>query len=590
MYLGDAKASCERLLTLIPDKKSDKPHVCVDIEAEAASPDEVDGFFTRISQLQSEAFLRVGVVKEVHDRESKVAIVPAGVKQLLKSGIKSFVQMSAGTASGFSDKEYEDSGAILLASAKEVFDKADVVVKIREPQVHPDTQIHEINMLAGGKCLISFVGPNTDQGRHLMELAQVQGINLLAVDAIPRISRAQSLDVLSSQAKIAGYRAVLEASNVYQKFLNGEVTSAGTFKPAQVFVIGAGVAGLAAIGTASSLGAIVKAFDTRLETKEQVESMGGKFLEVDFAEDGGDGTGYAKVLSAEFYQKEMELFKKVCRDVSIVITTAAIPGRRAPQLLKRDTVEGMSPGSVIVDLAGSSGGNCELTRPGETYVYNGVTIIGSDMSNQAMAWQASTMYSNNMCNLFKVLVSNRTFELNMEDPIIRGMTCVFENKIIFPPPQSVTSTTAQPRILDLNSAIQPKIGASTRFVSLRLFGVAPVGEFLLIFAVVVFFSIVARYAPISFSQMLGYFILAGFLGYYLIRNVEPALFSPLMSTSNALSGVVILGGILMISAEQGSPTHIVSCIATAVAAINVFGGFAVSYRMLLMFKEEKKTS
>jgi len=375
---------------------------------------------------------------------------------------------------------------------------------------------------------------------------------------------------------------------LYQKFLNAEVTAAGNFEATKVLVIGAGVAGLAAIGTASNLGAIVRGFDTRLETKEQIESLGGEFLEIDFGEEeGGNASGYAKVMSDEFYRREMDLFKEQLKECSIVITTAAIPGMRAPILVKEEAVLGMKPGSIIVDLAGATGGNCELTRTGETYVYKGVTIIGSDMTNQAMAWQASTMYSNNVVNLFDVLCKEKQLNMDMTDPIIRGMTCVWNSEIIFPPPDSMTKTSAAPT---KTATLEPLAirQAKESVMAKRVFDLAPLGEFVTILATLIFFGVCAAFAPASFVSQLGYFILASFLGYYLVWNVEPALFSPLMSTSNALSGVVILGGILMVSAPRGSPTGVLGCVATSVGAINVYGGFGVSYRMLLMFKKERK--
>lgn len=396
-----------------------------------------------------------------------------------------------------------------------------------------------------------------------------------------------SLNSVVSQ--IAGYRAVIQAASLYQRFMNGEVTAAGSFEATKILVIGAGVAGLAAIGTASNLGAIVRAFDTRLETKEQIESLGGEFLEIDFGdEQGGSASGYAKVMSDDFYQREMALFKAQLQECAIVITTAAIPGMRAPILIKEEAVLGMKPGSVIVDLAGSTGGNCELTKPGETYVYKGVTIIGSDMTNQAMAWQASTMYSNNIVNLFDVLCKDKKLNMDMTDPIIRSMTCTWNSEIIFPPPDSITKTSAGASTTKATLEHLMKGPPKESMFSKRVFDLAPLGEFVIIFFTLVFFGVVAAFAPITFTSQLGYFILAGFLGYYLIWNVEPALFSPLMSTSNALSGVVILGGILMVSAPRGSPTGVCACVATTVGAINVYGGFAVSYRMLLMYKKEAK--
>lgn len=588
MYLGDAKKSTDKLVALLGEAggeaKDTVEGAVKDIEAGAPKESEEDKFRAQIPELLKAAQVKLGVIEEVELSERKVSVVPEGAKRLLKAGVQVIVQSGAGVGADFSDDKYELVGATILPTAQEVFDAADVIVKIREPTMNPQAEKHEIEMMGKGKSLISFLGPRTDKGKELMEKAKSVGVNLLAVDAIPRISRAQSLDVLSSQAKIAGYRAIVEAANVYQRFLNGEVTAAGSFQPSKIMVIGAGVAGLAAIGTGKNMGAIVRGFDTRLECKEQVESLGGEFLVLDFEEDGGDSAGYAKVMSDDFIKKEMEMFKEQAKDVDIIITTAAIPGRRAPILIKEEAVNEMKDGSVIVDLAGSTGGNCALTRPGETYVYNGVTIIGSDMSNQAMAWQASTMYSNNIVNLFGILIKDKKFDIDMNDQVVRGMTCVLDEEITFPPPASVTATSAAPKKetapeMQMAEAKKPSVFAQ------RVFDLAPLSEFLLLAFIGFFFGIVATYAPVTFAQQLGYFILAGFLGYYLIWNVEPALFSPLMSTSNALSGVVILAGILMCSLEKGSPTSVLGCVATGVAAINVFGGFAVSYRMLLMFKK-----
>ena len=593
MFLGDAKQSLEKLLKLIGDSAENEKKG--DIEAATKKVEEkVDPFFAQISELQSKAFLKIGVCKEVADeKEKRVAMVPDIAKRLLKSGIQVYVEQSAGVGGGFSDEAYTRMGCEILDSAQSVYDAVDIVLKIREPEIHPVTGKHEIDMLAKGKSMISFVGPRTGKGKELMERAKAAGINLLAVDAIPRVSRAQSLDVLSSQAKIAGYRAVIEASNIYQRFLNGEVTAAGSFAASKVLVVGAGVAGLSAITTACNMGAIVKAFDTRLECKEQVESLGGDFLVLDFSDGDGadDGGGYAKVMSDAFYQKEMEMFREQAKECQIIITTAAIPGRPAPKLIMKDAVDNLAPGSVIVDLAGATGGNCELTRPGETYVYdNRVTIIGTTDLISRMSWQASSMYSNNMANLLDLLCpkpadkdEKQKLFIDMEDPVIRGMTCVHENAITWPPPESVTKTSAQTKNEEEAPAAKPPPEPS--IFSKRVLDLAPLGEFVTLVFAIVFFAVVGAYAPVSFVVQLLYFILAGFLGYYLIWAVEPALFSPLMSTSNSLSGVVILGGILMASTPQGSPTNVLGCIAIAVAAINVFGGFAVSYRMLLMFKK-----
>eukprot|EP00536_Pseudo-nitzschia_multiseries_P002359 jgi/Psemu1/322520/estExt_fgenesh1_pg.C_310013 len=611
MFLGDAKKSLEKLLALLGDT-AEGAKTGGDIESVAKKVVKVDPFFSQIPELLQNTFLKVGVCKEIAEAgEKRVSIVPDIAKRLLKSGIQVFVETSAGDGGGFYDTEYTMMGCQVLGSAQEVYDMVDVIVKIREPEIHPVTGMHEIDMLGRGKTMISFVGPRTDKGKALMDKAVRAGINLLAVDAIPRISRAQSLDVLSSQAKIAGYRAVVEAANEYQRFFNGEVTAAGNFAASKVLVVGAGVAGLAAISTAAAMGAIVRAFDTRLECKEQVESLKGDFLVLDFkGEDGGDsGTGYAKVMSEGFIQKEMEMFREQAKECQIIITTAAIPGRPAPKLIMKDAVDNMAPGSVIVDLAGATGGNCELTRPGETYVYdNRVTIIGSTELISRMSWQASSMYSNNMANLFDLLCPNpkakdaeasnnnkeqpsskKSLFIDMNDPVIRGMTCVHNGTVTWPPPASVTKTSAQgggsnnQETIDLTKPV-----AKPSVFSKRVLDLTSIGELIGFVLMSLFFVVLAFFAPVSFVTQLLYFILAGFLGYYLIWAVEPALFSPLMSISNSLSGVVILGGILMVSGEKGSPSNVLGCLAISVATINVFGGFAVSYRMLLMFKKEKE--
>jgi H+-translocating NAD(P) transhydrogenase subunit alpha len=594
MYLGDAKKSTDALVTLLgsPEAKksdSDSDTHRSDVEAPIVVHKVEDDFAQQVPMLRSSAFLKVGIVREAVGVERRVALGPDGVKRLLKMGIQPFVESGAGVCADFYDNQYEDAGAFVLSTAQAVFNEVDVVIKIREPAICPQTGRHEIDMVGEGKTIICSLGPRTDEGKANMDKARNAGVNLLAVDAIPRISRAQTLDVLSSQSKIAGYRAVIEATNHYQRLLNGETTAAGNFPPSKILVVGAGVAGLAAIGVGKNLGAVVRAFDTRLETKEQVESLGGEFLQLDFShEDGGNAAGYATVMSDAFYQKEMAMFREQAAEIDILITTAAIPGMKAPVLIQEDAVRAMKPGSVIVDLASATGGNCALTRPGETYVTdNGVTIVGKcDMTNQAMAWQASTMYSNNMVNLFGILCKDKALKIDMEDPVIRGMTCVLDKTITFPPPESVTKTgvgssnTSTSPLTYINAAKK-----QSRF-SKRVLDLAPLYEFVLFVVICGFFGVVAAFAPASFAQQLGYFILASFLGYYLIWNVEPALFCPLMSVSNALSGVVILGGILMVSAVKGSPACVLGAVATAVAAINVFGGFGVSYRMLLMFRKE----
>lgn len=590
MYLGDAKSSVDRLNALLEEKTVvSKENKSIDEEqGKQLTETAVDTFVSEIAELQKSAKLKVGVIREIETNEKRVAIVPAVSKRMLQGGIQLYLESNAGHAAGFSDSSYELCGTKILTDAKSVYEAVDVIIKVTEPRIHPQTQKHEIDMLRKGKTMISFVGPRTQSGKQLMEKAKAAGINLLAVDAIPRISRAQSVDVLSSQAKIAGYRSVIEAVNMYQRFLNGEITAAGSFPASKVMVIGVGVAGLSAIGTAISMGAIVKAFDTRLATKDEVESMGGEFLKLDFGdEEGGDEAGYAKVMSDAFVKKEMDLFREQAKECNIIITTAAIPGRPPPKLLMKDAVDNMQPGSVIVDLAG---GNCELTRSGETYCYDDrVTIIGRSDLISSMAWQASSMYSNNMYNLVQLLYpqKSQTFLIDIKDPVIRGMTTVLDGEITFPPPEEVSKTSAVNRST-ASATIDKQSTGSTSMFSARVFDLCTLGEGLLLVLTGAFFAIVAIFAPSNFVNQLLYFILAGVLGYYLIWAVEPALFSPLMSTSNSLSGVVIIGGMLMVSNTRGSATSNLGAVSIAVAAINVFGGFAVSYRMLLMFRKEEK--
>lgn len=619
MFLGDAKTSLMKLIGLLDEPSA---HVSTPASSlfmgsgesirdiEAPKPKRkthqrvksVDPFLARISELQSNAFLKVGVVREIADEfEARVALTPDIAKRLLKSGVQVFMETNAGRGGDFLDGAYAEVGCKILNSAQEVYDSASVVIKVREPVMHPVGLKHEIEMMTTGSTLIAPVSPQTDNGKLIMIMAREAGVNLLAVDAIPRISRAQNLDTLSSQSKIAGYRAVIEAAYIYQRFMNGEVTSAGSFGACKVLVIGAGVAGLAAIATASNMGAIVRAFDTRLECREQVESLGAEFLVPKFDEDDEDeegdmeGTGYSRVMSEEYYIKEMELFKEQAKECQIIITTAAIPGAPAPKLIMKDAVDNMCPGSVIVDLAASTGGNCQLTKPGAIWTYDQrVTIVAYDNLSSRMSWQASSMYANNMANLLDLLCKEHKFAIDMEDPVVRGMTVVLDSNITWPPPKSVKQTKAAPtqsshqkkeaKKEDLVIVQTPK---ATSVFSRRLFDLATVGEFCAITCFACFFVVVGIFAPISFVSQLLYFILAGFLGFYLIWAVEPSLFSPLMSTSNSLSGVVILGGILMASEPSGSATNVLACGAIAVSTINVVGGFAISYRMLLMFKKEE---
>lgn len=533
MLLGDAKKSVDKLVDLLRAAAKPAAATVKDIEegqSDAIAVVKVDEFTSKIPELQAAAFIRVGVIREVEEGEERVAIVPSTAKRLLKSGMQLVVERGAGAGGGFQDAHYEMVGAEMKETAAEVFESADIVMKIREPTNHPSGK-HEIDMVPEGKTLVSFVQPRTEPGKLLLERASAAGINLLAVDAIPRISRAQSLDVLSSQAKIAGYRAVIESAHTYQRFFNGEITAAGKFDASKILVVGAGVAGLAAIGTAVSLGSIVRAFDTRLETKDQVESMGGEFLVLEFSEDGGDAGGYAKVMSDEFIAKEMDMFREQAKECQIIITTAAIPGRPAPKLIMKDAVDNMQPGSVIVDLAGATGGNCELTRPGETYVYdNRVTIIGVTDLISRMSWQASSMYANNMANLLDLLCpvppkgseEPRGLNINMEDQVIRGMTVVKEGEVTWPPPADVVKTSAGQGPKAAESTGKAATAPKPSVFSTRVLDLVTVGELVIDAALALFFGIVAAYAPASFISQLMSFMLSGWIGYYLVWDGESA--------------------------------------------------------------------
>ncbi len=600
MYLGDAKKSVDSLVDLLRAREpstvtkfdavtNGRTKVQAQSDAKKAAAEA-----TKLAALKKDAVIAVGVLKEIGENEKRVAIVPAACNRLLKGGIQLVVESGAGEGSTFTDATYEAAGAIVLPSAKEVVDKSHIIFKVNAPKEIDDGN-HEMDILGKGKTFISMIGARTTAGGELIDRAVKREISLLAMDSIPRISRAQSLDVLSSQAKIAGYRAVIEAAKIYQRFFNGEITAAGKFDACKVMVVGAGVAGLAAIGTAVSLGAIVHAFDTRLETADQIESMGGQFLKLNFADaDGDGGGGYAKVMSDEFIAKEMEMFREQAKEVSIIITTAAIPGRPAPKLIMKDAVDNLQPGSVIVDLAGATGGNCELTRPGETYVYGqGVTIVGSTDLISQMAWQASSMYSNNCLNLLDLLcpkpkkgsTTPRALNLNMDDVVVRGMTLVNSGeKLEFAAPVPVAAAPKKTETAAQNTAAETGPGLFDFLDDTYI--VFTGWEIVYILLMAAFFIVIAIWAPATFSLQILIFILAGIIGYYIVWDVEPKLHTPLMSTSNAISGAVILGGLQMTSLPLGSPAMVLGTIAVPVAAINIVGGFGVSYRMLNMFKRE----
>lgn len=516
--------------------------------------------------------LKIGVPKEIFTGEQRVAMTPDTAKKLQKLGFQVLIESQAGIGAGFTDSAYGAVGCQVLADAPSLWQEADIILKVRAPQWCPSLECHEADLLGPDKTLISFIWPA--QNPDLMDRLAHRGSTVLAMDAVPRITRAQKLDALSSMANIGGYRAVIEAANQFGRCFTGQITAAGKMPPARVLVIGAGVAGLSAIGTARSLGAMVKAFDTRPAVKEQVQSMGAEFLELHFQEDGNGDGGYAKVMSPAFIAAEMALFAQQAREVDIIITTALIPGKPAPKLITREMVEAMKPGSVVVDLAAEQGGNCEVTEPGQITTYQGVTIIGLTDLPSRMAAQASQLYGNNLYHLLTDLGGSDQFAINLEDEVVRSVTVIHRGEVIWPapkppaplPPTQPTGTT--PVIKDSSAPAGPGLGS--QMVWWIAIGLA--------------FIAMGRWAPPSFLTHFTVFVLASFLGWKVIWDVTPALHTPLMSVTNAISGIIIIGGMLQISGDLTSPMTILGALALFLGTVNIAGGFMVSHRMLNMFR------
>lgn len=512
--------------------------------------------------------MKVVIPKELLATELRVAATPKTTTRLIKQGFEVYVETGAGLKAKYSDEEYQTAGAKIIQTAQELYSIADIVLKVQ-----PLTE-QEIAMLKKGTLVLSYLWPAQNQAL-LSKLAEA-GINSIAMDAIPRISRAQKMDVLSSMANIAGYRAVIEGANYFGRFLNGQITAAGKVEPAKVLVIGAGVAGLAAIGTAKSLGAIVRAFDTRKEVAEQIQSMGAQFISVDIDEDGSTSTGYSKEMSKAFIEAEMALFKKQASEVDIIITTAQIPGKEAPKLILDDHVQAMKPGSVIVDLAASTGGNCTLTRKNEIYTTpNGVTIIGK---LDQLPTQASYLYGNNLCNLLDDMGKAENFKIDMNDDVIKRAMVTYNGTINWPPEPLAVSVqkTNEVKKATPEEEAKKKAAKARKIIISNIVWLAIIGG--LLFAL-------GKVAPPDFMGHITAFVLAVFVGWNVIWNVTHALHTPLMSVTNAISGVIITGGLLLINDDYTNPITILSFIAILVASINIVGGFVVTYRMLNMFKK-----
>ena len=526
--------------------------------------------------------MKIAIPAEIHPGEKRVAASPEVVEKLIAAGFEVIVESGAGDGASFTDDVFREAGAEVSGDTAAVWAAGDVVLKVRPPERNDNLGRDEVELLSEGSRLISFIWPA--QNSELLQQLADRKATVLAMDSIPRISRAQKLDALSSMANIAGYRAVVEASNLFGRFFAGQITAAGKVAPAKVLVIGAGVAGLAAIGTAKSLGAIVRAFDTRPEVKDQIQSMDAEFLELDFEEDGTGEGGYAKVMSEEFIKAEMELFAEQARDVDIIITTALIPGKPAPKLITKAMVVSMKEGSVVVDLAAEQGGNCEETVPGEVVTRYGVHIVGYTDLPSRLAAQSSQLYATNIYNLIMELCpeADGSCQIDMDDEVVRGATVVHEGEITWPPPVVAVGAERKPsfggQIVKPEekqvAKVEAEPGAVKKFTGsawlpLLLGGLALFG--------------LGQVAPPSFMGHFTVFVLSCFIGYMVIWNVTPSLHTPLMSVTNAISSIIILGALTQISSTD-TIISVLAGIAVFITSINIVGGFSVTQRMLQMFK------
>jgi len=527
--------------------------------------------------------LTIGVPRETFAGEKRVATVPDVVAKLVKLGFAVRVESGAGAGANFDDESYRAAGASIAASAAELMTDSDMVFRVRPPT------LDEVALMRPGSTLIGFIWPA--QNPELMQAMAARNLTVLAIDSLPRqLSRAQKMDALTSMASISGYRAVIEAANAFDRFFNGQITAAGKVPPAKVFIAGAGVAGLAAIGTAANLGAIVRANDTRAEVADQVVSLGGEFVKVDYEEEGSGGGGYAKVMSEGFQQAQREMYAQQARESDIIITTALIPGKPAPKLITAAMVQSMKPGSVIVDMAAEQGGNCELTVPGQAVVRHGVTIVGYTDLASRLAKQSSTLYSTNLLRLTEELCKTKdgVINVNMDDDALRGLTVIKEGAITWPPPPpKLPAAAAKPAAAAAAPAKKSGHGhgagepASAKSLAV-LFG-----------AGALLFWLVGAFAPASFLAHFTVFILACFIGYMVIWNVTPALHTPLMSVTNAISSIIAVGALVQVApplgaGAEGRPDGLIlglAVVALTLTAINMFGGFAVTRRMLAMFRK-----
>ena len=529
---------------------------------------------------------RIGVPRETFPGEKRVATVPDVVEKLIKLGFAVTVESGAGDAANFSDDAYRAAGAEIVSDAAALWAASDIVFKVRPPSSD------EVARMREGTTLIDFIWPA--QNPDLMQQLAAKKATVLAIDCLPRtLSRAQKMDALTSTAGVSGYRAVIEAANAFGRFFNGQITAAGKVPPAKVFIAGAGVAGLAAIGTAANLGAIVRANDTRAEVADQVKSLGGEFVKVDYEEEGSGGGGYAKVMSEGFQQAQRAMYAQQAKDADIIITTALIPGKPAPRLITADMVRSMKQGSVIVDMAAKQGGNCELTEPGKAVVKHGVTIIGYTDLASRLARQSSTLYATNLFRLAEELCKTKdgVINVNMEDDAIRGLTVIKDGSITWPAPApKVPAPVAKPK--PVAPAASSSRSGHGHGASEPMSGKALSVVF---FLGAVIFYFIGAHAPAAFLTNFTVFVLGCFIGYMVIWNVTPSLHTPLMSVTNAISSIIVIGALIQIAPPElanssggDRPDEVIRWLAVAgiaLTSINMFGGFAVTRRMLAMFRK-----
>jgi len=545
----------------------------------------------------------IGIPKEIHPGEKRVAATPQTVLKLKKLGFDVVVESHAGHGINTIDSEYREAGATVIDGTKELWAASDVIMKVRPPEENKELGVHEAELLNEGAALVGFIWPA--QNKEMLDRMAKRKATVFGMDCVPRITRAQKMDTLSAMANIAGYRAIIEAANHFPRFFTGQITAAGKIDPAKVLIIGAGVAGLSAIGAAKGLGAIVRAFDPRSATKDQVASMGAEFLELDVKEEGEAKGGYAKQMSDDFLKAEMALFAAQAMQVDIIVTTALIPGKPAPKLITQGMVESMKPGSVIVDLAAEQGGNCVLTEPGTVVKHKGVSIIGYTDLPSRMASMSSQLYGACIVALLTDLVkapvsesgavagesSDAKLHINLEDEVVRGAIVLHEGKMMWPPP-AVAVTAAPPP----EPGVPTKSSASVAVAKAASKGHGHgesngINPWVLAVAGVVLFGIgflvpsEVKAAGGDTLSHLTVFILACFVGFQVVWSVKPALHTPLMSVTNAISGIILVGGMLQLIGTDLNVTTILGAIAVLVAAINIAGGFLVTNRMLAMFRK-----